>query len=149
MCYMTIFDKIRTYNIAIKRTKEYNIYEQKIKKLIYNGGYSLKKRKFRKIICIVLAVLMGTSLLSFAIDSWLAESGKTPVLSVPYAVEGDEESSHYLGLGYQITVWKRYSKGRDVTPGIFTGVEKKYLFGINLEQEHPSVPLTQQKDSVL
>ena len=112
------------------------------------GDVFLNKRKIRKGICIGAAALIGVSLVSFALDSLLAEIGRTPVLSIRYQVATDEESAHYLGLGYQITLWRRYSEGADeMGPVLFTGVEKKYLFGINLAQENPSVPLTRERSA--
>ncbi len=108
----------------------------------------MKKRKVWKALCIGAAGIVGVSLASFALDSLLAETGNAPVLSIRYQVANDGESAHYLGLGYQITLWRRYAEGAEgLGTALFTGVEKKYLIGIDLSQENPSVPLTQAKSA--
>ena len=72
----------------------------------------------------------------------LAEDNKSPIFSFPYAHINDGGSVCYLGLGYQIIKWKTYSEDLKFYN---VGVEKHYIFGINLYPENPNIPLLKEK----
>lgn len=95
-----------------------------------------------KKICAVIIILIFISVSTFLIDSCLAEDNKSPIFSFPYAHINDGGSVCYLGLGYQIIKWKTYSEDLKFYN---VGVEKHYIFGINLYPENPNIPLLKEK----
>lgn len=100
------------------------------------------KSQKAKIIIRILAVVVGISLVTFFIDSTLADHNLGPVFSVPNANMNDGGSACYMGLGYQIIRWNVlvYPRGHNV------GVEKHYLMGISLDPQKPNVSLTYKNE---
>lgn len=101
-----------------------------------------KAKKIIKRACAVLATVICISVTTFFIDSTLAENNKSPIFSIPYAHMNDGGSVCYLGLGYQIIKWKTYS---DNLQYYNVGVEKHYIFGIDLYPQEIDVYLMKEK----
>lgn len=98
-------------------------------------------KKAKKAICI-LAFIVGISIVTFFIDSTLANNNQAPIFSVPYAHMNDGGSTCYMGLGYQIIRWKVlvYPRGYNI------GVEKHFLMGIILDPQKPKISLTYKNE---
>ena len=98
--------------------------------------------KTKKTLLIIIAVIVGFSIITFSVDGTLADNNRTPIFSIPYAHMSDGGSVCYLGLGYQIVKWEILADNRQ---GYNVGVEKHFLSGIDLFPPKANIPLAFEK----
>ncbi|WP_156136353.1 hypothetical protein [Candidatus Soleaferrea massiliensis] len=103
------------------------------------------KLRFRHmpLILTVALVFFSLSLTSYSVDLSLAKQYKKPVFSLHYMSINDGGSSYYIGLGYQIIMWRKMTGTLSVYK---MGTESYYLWGFKSCMEDPGIPLEVRYD---